>query len=59
MVFCQNQAENRLLVLTQHLNPLFKLSENHKINIVGPTELKLWPFKGALFNATVTCIYNS
>ncbi len=20
------------------------LSENHKINIIGPTELKLWPF---------------
>ncbi len=25
--------------------PLSKLSENHKINVIGPTELKLWPFK--------------
>ncbi len=30
---------------------LSKLSENHKINVIGPTELKLWPFKDALFNA--------
>ena len=22
-----------------------KLSENHKINVIGPTKLKLWPFK--------------
>ncbi len=27
--------------------PLSKLSENHKINVNGPTELKLWPFKDA------------
>ncbi len=32
--------------------PLSKLSENHKINVIGPTELKLWSFKDALFNAT-------
>ena len=31
--------------------PLSKLSENHKINVIGPTELKFWPFKDALFNA--------
>ncbi len=26
-------------------NPLSKLLENHKINVIGPTKLKLWPFK--------------
>ncbi len=26
--------------------PLSKLSENHKINVIGPSELKLWPFYG-------------
>ncbi len=32
--------------------PLFKLSENHKITVIGPTKLKILPFKNALFNAT-------
>ena len=35
--------------------PLSKLSENHKINIIGPTELKLPSFKDALFNAGYNC----
>ena len=44
---------------TLHLNtsserPLSKLSENLKIYVIGPTELKLWPFKDALFNARST-----
>ncbi len=39
---------------TSSEKPLSKLSENHKINAVGTTELKLWPFKDALFNATST-----
>ena len=29
---------------------LSKLSENHKINVIRGTELKLWPFKDDLFN---------
>ncbi len=33
--------------------PLSKLSENHNINVIGPTELKLWPFKDARFNADI------
>ncbi len=35
---------------TSSERPLSKLSENHKINVIGPTKLKLWPFKDALFN---------
>ncbi len=39
-------SENRLIFLnTSSERPLSKLSENHKINVIGPTELKLWPFK--------------
>ncbi len=39
----------RLLILTHHLKrPLSKHSENHKINVIGPTKLKLWLFKDAL-----------
>ncbi len=30
---------------TSSERPLSKLSENHKINVIGPTKLKLWPFK--------------
>ncbi len=30
---------------------LSKLSENHKIIVIRPTELKLWPFKDALLYA--------
>ncbi len=29
--------------------PLSKLSENHKINVIRPSELKLWPFKDAQY----------
>ncbi len=32
---------------TSSERPPSKLSENHKINVIGPTELKLWPFKDA------------
>ena len=35
---------------------LSKLSENHKINVIGPTELKLWPFKGVSLNFNATTI---
>ena len=34
--------------------PLAKLSENQKIIIIGPTELKLWLVKDTLFNVTST-----
>ena len=34
---------------TSSERPLSKLSENDKINVIGPTELKLWPFKDTLF----------
>ncbi len=46
---------DRLLIFnTSSERPLAKLSENHKINVIRPTELKLWPFKDAdLFNATL------
>ena len=30
--------------------PRSRLSENHKINVIGRTVLKLWPFKDSLFN---------
>ena len=54
MLFCQKQAQNRLLILTHRLKGLsLKISENHKINVFGPTELKLWPFKDALFNTII------
>ncbi len=50
----QKQAQNRLLILTHRLKVLsLKVSENHKINVFGPTELKLWPFKDALFNTII------
>ena len=33
--------------------PFSKLSEkfNHKINVIGPSKLKLWPLKDTVFNA--------
>ena len=34
---------------TSSERPISKLSENHKINVIGPTELKLWPFKDAVY----------
>ncbi len=40
---------NRPSVLTSSERPISKLSENHKINVIGPTELKLWPFKKMLY----------
>ncbi len=49
MVFCPKQVQNRLLIFnTSSERPFSKLSENHKINVIGPTERKLWPFKDAL-----------
>ena len=53
MVFCQNQAKNRILILRHYISKRArsKLSENHKINVIVPTELKLWPFKDEPFNA--------
>ncbi len=45
------EAQKRLLIFnTSSERPISKLSENHKINVIGPTELKLWPFKDALLN---------
>ncbi len=41
----------RCLINTSSERPMSKLSENHRINVIGPTELNLWPFKDALFNA--------
>ncbi len=41
MVFCQNQAQNRCLILRHH-RAYYKLSKTHKINGIGQTELKLW-----------------
>ncbi len=32
---------------------LSKFSENYKINVIGPTKLKLWTFTNALFNLYV------
>ncbi len=34
-----------LIFNTSSERPISKLSENHKINVIGPTELKLWLFK--------------
>ncbi len=46
---CQIRGPNKILDFnTSSERPLSKLSENH---VIGPTELKLWPFKDALFNA--------
>ncbi len=51
-LFCQKQAENTHLIFnTSSEKHLSKLSKNHQINVIGPTEPKLWPFKDALFNA--------
>ncbi len=44
LIFCQKQIFN-----TSSERPSSKLSENHKINIFRPTELKLWPFKKMLY----------
>ncbi len=53
-LFSQKQAQNRLWIFNASSErPLSKLSENHKMNVIGPTELKLWPFKDAV---TSTCI---
>ena len=30
---------------TKSEKPISKLSENHKNNVIGPTEQKLWPLK--------------
>ncbi len=38
--------------------PLSKLSENHKINVIGPSELKLWPFKDAQYKLCVSMCDN-
>ncbi len=56
MVFCQKQAENTLslLILTHHLKGL-SLSF-HKINVIGPTELKLWLLKDAATNLSIITI---
>ena len=48
--FCQN-AKQIFGFNTSSERPLPKLSENHKINVIGSTELKLWTFKDALSNA--------
>ncbi len=53
MVFCQKQAQNRLLILTHHLKGLSLSFQKIKINVIGLTELKLWPFKDALLNTTL------
>ncbi len=42
---------DRHKILDSFERPLSKLSENHKMNLIGPTELELWPFKVTLFNA--------
>ncbi len=41
------------MILRHHLNKFDLSFQNnyHKIYVIGPTELKLWPFKDALFNA--------
>ncbi len=44
---------DRLLIITHHLKGL-SLSFQ-KIIIIGPTELKLWPFKDALFVVKLWC----
>ncbi len=55
MVFYQKQAKNRdrLDFKTRDFKSraYCKLSENPKINVIGPTELKLWPFEDAPCNA--------
>ncbi len=51
MVFCKNRSKKLIFDFnTSPERPLSKLSENQKI---GPTELKLWLFKDALFNAAM------
>ncbi len=45
---CQNQAID---FKTPFKRARSKLSENRKINVIGPTELKLWPFKDEPVNA--------
>ncbi len=54
MVWFQKQAKNSFDASSE-LRPLSKLSENQKIIVIGPREIKLWPVKDTLFNATSTC----
>ncbi len=44
---------------TSSERPISKLSENHKINVIGPTKLKLWLFKDALFIEVVIIIISA
>ena len=39
--FVKNRPKIDLDFKTSSERPLFKFSENHKINVIGPTELKL------------------
>ncbi len=55
MVFGQKQAKNRVLILTHYLKGL-SLTSLIKINVFGPTELKLWLFKD-LYLTLSTCMY--
>ena len=53
--FVKKQAKQTFDFNISLERPLSKLSENHKINFIGPTELKLWPFNDAclqLFTAS-------
>ncbi len=45
MIFCPKQTKKYTNFNAESERPLSKLSENHKINVIGPTELNLWPFK--------------
>ncbi len=45
---------------TSSERPFSKLLKNHKINVIGPTELKLWSFKDSSFNAvSMQCTYTN
>ncbi len=45
--FVKKQAKQTFDFNISLERPLSKLSENQKINFIGPTELKLWPFNDA------------
>ena len=61
LIWTKNRPKIDFLILAHYLKGLFL--RNHEINIVRPTELKLWPLKDVSFNAIhtiavlIVCVY--
>ncbi len=57
LYFVKNRPKIDVDINTSSERLLSKLLENQKINVIRPTELRLWPFKDAQFNAVSTVFY--